>query len=505
MADSECLGPGLTMRSRIGDFPRVLRARCCSTDATLKFRSLPNDSLFRRISPLGPPDNSMVPVLDQWVDEGRPVSKEELVGIIKYLKSQKRLKHALQISEWMTNRIYPDISVGDAYGRLELISKVDGEEAAEKYFNNLPNSLRVRAVYVSLLNCYVRHKSVAKAESTMQKMRELGFAKSPISYTSMLNLYYRVGDYHKLTTLVQEMEMNAIHLDVYAQSIRLNAYAANSDIERMEKLLMNIEADPHVRLDCHFYVTATNAFLKVGLKEKAVAALKKAEHLIQGDSKSFSSSYRLFLNLYAEIGLKDEVYRIWGLYKGRRLFHNAVYGTMINSLLKLDDMDGAVAIWNEWDSKNYYYDFHIPNLLIIAYWRRGLLQEAEALFNKALLSRSKPSPGTWNCMACVYSETGQMEKAVEAVKKAIMVSRFGTRVVQHFNRPVFARCVDYLKRKGDMDVAEELVNLCLERGVIPIDFHEKLLNCLRHGELGSDMSHLIGDKDLTVEADGDID
>lgn len=55
------------------------------------------NNLYSRISPLGDPDVSLTPVLDQWVLEGQKISELELQRIIRQLRSRKRFKHALQV------------------------------------------------------------------------------------------------------------------------------------------------------------------------------------------------------------------------------------------------------------------------------------------------------------------------------------------------------------------------------------------------------------------------
>ena len=54
--------------------------------------------LYRRISPLGDPKVSIVPILDQWISEGQTVSKPPLLDIIKELRRFKRYTHALEVS-----------------------------------------------------------------------------------------------------------------------------------------------------------------------------------------------------------------------------------------------------------------------------------------------------------------------------------------------------------------------------------------------------------------------
>lgn len=56
------------------------------------------ERLYRRISPVGNPNVSVVPILEQWVQEGKPVSQIELQRIIKELRIFKRFHHALEVS-----------------------------------------------------------------------------------------------------------------------------------------------------------------------------------------------------------------------------------------------------------------------------------------------------------------------------------------------------------------------------------------------------------------------
>lgn len=55
------------------------------------------DWVYARIAPLGSPELSMVPVLEEWVKEGKQVGKTELQWIVKRLNGYGRYKHALEV------------------------------------------------------------------------------------------------------------------------------------------------------------------------------------------------------------------------------------------------------------------------------------------------------------------------------------------------------------------------------------------------------------------------
>ncbi|KAJ7948302.1 Pentatricopeptide repeat-containing protein [Quillaja saponaria] len=438
---------------------RVLRALLYSTEAQT-FSSRRDDSLYRRISRAGDPQVSIVPILDQWVEEGRGVKQSELKRFIKMLRNFRRFRHALQVSEWMTGEGNHNLLPGDVAVRLDLISKVHGLELAERYFNSIPETSRTFHVYGALLNCYAEHKSLDRAEATMQKLKDLGYFQRNLFYNVMLNLYSRMGAFEKLDSLVQEMEEKGITGDCFTCSIQLNAYAASSDIEAMEKLLMKMETNPLLTMDWNAYIAAANGYLKAELFEKAYAMMKKSELLINGKIKRVA--YENLLTLYTVIGKKEDVYRIWELYKYKSFGkpYNSGYLCMLSSLEKLGDIDGAERILEEWESATTTFDIRLPNLLVTAYCKRGFLGKAEACIERLSESGKEPNASTWNRLALGYIVHNHMEKAVETLKKVILASQPGWKP----NLSIVGSCIEYLKGKGDLESEMEILRLLRERG-----------------------------------------
>lgn len=54
-------------------------------------------SLYSRISPLGDPGTSVVPELDDWLQNGEKVGVAELRRIVKDLRKRKRFTQALEV------------------------------------------------------------------------------------------------------------------------------------------------------------------------------------------------------------------------------------------------------------------------------------------------------------------------------------------------------------------------------------------------------------------------
>lgn len=316
----------------------------------------------------------------------------------------------------MTDKRYIPLSQVDVASRLRLILRVHGLEQAEKYFNNLPQQLKGFEVYTALLRCYASEKSLEKAESVMQKLRDMGFARTPWCYNILLNLYYHVGSKEKFDVLMREMEEKGFYND-NTFTIRLNAYAASFDSDGMDSTVEKLESDPRVILKCSTYAVAAHAYLKVGQVNKALEMLKKSEGHIATDKRK-KIAFRALIKLYAQAGNKDGLYRIWNMYKNSGKVYNTGYVTMLSSLLDINDIKGAEKIFKEWESTGLYYDFRIPNFLIDAYCRNGNFGKAEALLNEGIGKGGNPNHRTWCHLAGGYFLDNQVPKAVEAMKKS---------------------------------------------------------------------------------------
>ncbi|KAL2474615.1 Pentatricopeptide repeat-containing protein [Abeliophyllum distichum] len=457
------------------------------------------DKLFKRISSRGDPRLSIVPILDQWVDEGRIVDQAQLKIILKLLRKFKRYSHALQVFEW-TSDTCDELSSGDIAVRLDLISRVHGIEDAEKYFTNVPSTKKTFKVYGALLSCYAYKRLLDKAENIMQILRESGYKRS-LSYNVMLSLYAKSGKYKEFEALLQEMEQKSINGGKETFYIQLNVYAAKENIEGIENLITKMKANPGVPVDWHVYAIAAKGYFKAGRIEKSSQMLKEVEKCIQGKSSKFG--YRMLLTMHANLGNRDEVYHVWNLIKNERHICNTDYSYVVSSLVKLNEIDGAERIWEEWESVNKNYDFQIPNLLINAYIRRDLLGKAEAFVSRLVENGKKPPVSTWDFLASGYVKNSQMEKAVEAMKEAILADQ-GT---WKLNRITLTACINFLRKNGD-EKAEEFIRLLIERGlfsVVPSDTSNDIkdASCAIHAfDEGYDVEE--GTSSVTLDAGHDV-
>lgn len=324
-----------------------------------------------------------------------------------------------QVSLWMSNGNRYRVSPYDIGLRLKLILKNFGLEQTENYFAKIPENLRTYQTYLALLNCYSISKSVDKAESIMQKARDLGYANKPVWYNLMMNMYYQLGVREKIGNLLSEMEIKSIPYDHFTYSVCLNACAMASDPVGMDRVVRIMESDPSVGVHWRTLVTAAGGYIRIGSIDEAMEVLRKLEKQL----KVATHKYVLLgflLNLYAEAGKKEEVYRVWKAYKDGK-FVNKIYISMMRSLLKFNDVEGMEKIFMEWEPGASMFDFRVPNFLIDAYCNAGCMEKAEALIAKVVSKGGTPFVATWCHVAGGYVEKNQVDEAVRALRKAISV------------------------------------------------------------------------------------
>ncbi|KAJ1389746.1 Tetratricopeptide-like helical domain superfamily [Sesbania bispinosa] len=389
--------------------------------------STPSDSLFLRISRAGDPNFPVTRLLDQWVEEGRDIKHSELQFFVKQLRVYRRFNHALQVSEWMSNERNLHFVSGDIAIRLDLIAKVRGLDQAEKYFSSISDTSRDIKVYGALLNCYAQHNSVEKAEAIMQKIKEYASKHAidlVVSYNVLLKLYARIGQYEKLDALMQEMKEKNIYNSVKLTTW-LNVYVITNDIDGMEKVLAQMEADPLATVDCSSYIS------------------------------------------------------------------------MLTALSNLHDIDGAERILEEWESKNTCFDIRIPNVMVGAYCKNGMLEKAEAYVLRLSKRKGELDGSIWDRLARGYYKCNDMDKAVETMKKAILVGKQGWRPYPF----TLAACVEHVKDKGDSELALEILRICRERGTFCATTYDRLLSYV-HGEISETNALNLMRGDYHLRTDG---
>ncbi|XP_059633823.1 pentatricopeptide repeat-containing protein At1g02150 [Cornus florida] len=380
------------------------------------------NSVYKKISMMENPELGSATVLNQYENDGKRLTKWELCRIVKELRKFKRYKLALEVYEWMNNR--GDrfrMSTSDTAIQLDLIAKVRGISNAEDYFLNLPDTLMDKRTYGALLNAYVHGRVREKAESLLDKMRSKGYATHPLPFNVMMTLYMNLKHYDKVDSLISEMMEKKIPLDIYSYNIWLSCRGSLGSVEKMEQVFEQMKLNRTINPNWTTFSTMATMYLKLGLLGKAEECLKNVESRITGRDRI---PYHYLISLYGGIGNKEEVHRVWNIYKS--VFPNIPnlgYHAVISSLARLDDIEGAEKIFDDWLSIKTTYDPRIVNILMSYYVKKGFLENAEALFKQMVEMGGKPNSSTWEILAEGHIRERRISEALSCLKEATSAER----------------------------------------------------------------------------------
>uniref|UniRef100_A0A2N9IM58 Pentacotripeptide-repeat region of PRORP domain-containing protein n=1 Tax=Fagus sylvatica TaxID=28930 RepID=A0A2N9IM58_FAGSY len=395
------------------------------------------NAIYKRISLMENPELGSGSVLSQWEKEGRRLTKWELCRVVKELRKFKRYKLALEVYDWMNDRGERfRVSASDAAIQLDLVGKVHGVSGAEEYFLKLPDHLNDRRIYGALLNAYVRARMREKAESLLDKMRNKGYAMHSLPFNVMMTLYMNLKEYDKVDLMVSEMIERSIKLDIYSYNIWLSSRGSQGSAEKMEQVFEQMKQDRTINPNWTTFSTMATMYIKMGQIEKAEDCLKKVESRIIGRDRI---PYHYLISLYGNVGNKEEVYRVWKVYKA--IFPsipNLGYHAIISSLVRLE----------------------------------GNLDKAESFFDHMLEVGGKPNSSTWEILVEGHIGERRISEALSCWKEAFMAEGSKSWRPKPVNVSAF---FNLCEEKDDIESKEVFVGLLRQSSYLKNEAYASLI------------------------------
>ncbi|XP_074316018.1 pentatricopeptide repeat-containing protein At4g01990, mitochondrial-like [Silene latifolia] len=373
--------------------------------------------LCRKLSEVGSTGQKVTDVLHNLTANGFKLDYADLVFCLKRLRKYHRYNHCLEILEWMEKG---SVNFRDHALRLNLIFNLKGIDEAESYFFALPPEAKKPFIYGTMLNCYCINKMPVKALALFRKMEEMNCVSSSLIFDNLMSLYMKVGQPEKVHPLVQEMKQRNIPLSNVSYYILLQSCGQLKDLAGLEQVMEEVERHSFLKNDWKIYSTLATAYINLGQTEKAVSTLRNLEGFLDYSYSFDRTAYHHLISLFARTGNKDSVFQAWGKLKSRFIgCHNKSYLIMLQTLSKLDDIEGLKMVLAEWESRYKSYDIRLPNVVIHAYLMHGMLEAAELLF-KDTISRNV-GQNLWYphiCFMDYYLERKQFDSALMHMEAA---------------------------------------------------------------------------------------
>ncbi|KAM0833424.1 hypothetical protein ACQ4PT_064264 [Festuca glaucescens] len=425
--------------------------------------------------------------------KGREARSVDLERYVKELRKYKRHSQALELMDWMVHTKGMNMSYTNHAIRLDLIYKVRGIEAAEKYFDGLPDPAKNHRTYGALLNCYCSSRKEEKATDIYRKMDELGISSSTLPINNLMSLYMKLGQHKKVASLFEEMKAKNIKPNNLTCCVLMTSYAALNKIDNVEEVLKEMEERNYV-LGWSAYSTLASIYLSAGLVEKAESALKKLEGLVQASDGR--QPFDFLMSLYASVGNLSEVNRVWDVVKDTfPKVTNTSYFSMLQALLKLNDADRMKQIFEEWESNHECYDAKLTNVMTRAHLKNGMAKEAELLWEKA-----KEKGGNFDSKTCElfldhYMGTGDMKSALNWVENVTKLPKKTAKLDQEKIHE-FSK---YFEEQKDVEGADRFCRCLRMLGCIDGKAYESLLRTyLAAGQTSRSLRQQIKDDKIEI-------
>ncbi|VFQ81758.1 unnamed protein product [Cuscuta campestris] len=344
------LGLGLLFQSESWAV-RWGRNRYCHTNLMRQMK--PRKSLWAQIIRPANPKIHVKPKLDNWVkDQKKKAPAGDLKRILLRLRQDGRFHQALQVYEWMRRKGIYKFSSSDYAVQFNLICKVRGGFAADRYVRKLPKQTR-NDKYGELLHCYVNEHIediFSRPLGHLQKMKKLGFALSPRPFNEIMHI--QGPEPKKVLKVLAKLRKSKVLPDNDSYRICISSFGLIYDVDGMERMLREMESQPQIVMDWCTYAVVAEFYDREFLVDKAADALEKARVILQNKGVRRKSPNYL---------LKTD------------------YLNVIRSLVKLGELVEAMKFTNEWEALGNWrnlQDIGIPYTIIEGYVKNGKLQEA---------------------------------------------------------------------------------------------------------------------------------
>ncbi|KAI3805083.1 hypothetical protein L1987_27125 [Smallanthus sonchifolius] len=349
------------------------------------------DDLKSRIFRLRLPKRSATNVIEKWINEGNRITIHDLRKISKELRRSHRFKHALELSEWMVSHEEFDLSDSDYAFRIDLLTKVFGIDAAERYFESLPPNAKTTESYTALLHSYAASKLTSKAEDLYERMKESNLPLTAITYNELMTLYMSVGEVEKVSSVVQELKSRNVSPDIYTFNLWISSCASSMNIDEVRDILDEMSGhEAGTSESLARYVKLVKIYLASGqLVNSEVNSVVESE---KGITQREWITYDFLIILHSALVNKGTLDQIW---KSLRMTNQKMisrnYACILSSYLMLgcfNEVEEVISQWNT--SATTDFDVSVCDRIVKAFQEVGLIEKAEAF--RVLLSEKKCDP-----------------------------------------------------------------------------------------------------------------
>lgn len=280
-----------------------------------------------------------------------------------------------------------ELTDSDYAVRIDLMTKVFGIDAAERYFDGLPLSAKTSETYTALLHSYAGAKFTEKAEELYQRIKESNLSFNALMYNEMMTLYMSVGQVEKVPLVVEDLKRQKVAPDIFTYNLWISSCAASLNIDEVRRILDKMSRHAGSNESWMTYADLANIYVTAGHLDNA-----GSNSLVEAEKRTTQRewiTYDFLIILYAGLGSKDKIDQIWKslrMTKHKMISRN--YICVLSSYMMLGHMKEAGEVIDQWkQSTNTDFDMLACEKLMIAFRDTGYPEIANN-FNMILIQKN---------------------------------------------------------------------------------------------------------------------
>lgn len=242
-----------------------------------------------------------------------------------------------------------ELSDSDYAVRIDLMTKVFGIDAAERYFEGLPPATKTSETYTALLHSYAGARMTEKAEELYQRIKDSNLPFDALTYNEMMTLYMSVGQVEKVPSVIEDLKKQKVAPDIFTYNLWISSCAAALNIDEVRRILeeMRHGADSNSNESWIRYLNLVNIYVTVGNLDNA-----SSNSLVETEKRITQSqwiTYDFLIILHAGLGNKDKLDQIWNslrMTKQKMISRN--YICIISAYLMLGHAKEVGEVIDQW-------------------------------------------------------------------------------------------------------------------------------------------------------------
>jgi pentatricopeptide repeat protein len=239
---------------------------------------------------------------------------------------------------------------------------------------------------------------------------------------------------------------------LFTYKLLVDTKGASRDFEGMEKVIQAMQAEG-VEPDILLQATLVKHYIFGGLREKAEPILE----LMEGDDiKGNRNACQFVLPLYAFLGKKDDVERIWQVCEANPRLEEAL--SAIEAFGRLGDVEKAEKVFESMFAKWTKLSSKFYNALIRVYANQNLLDKGKEILKRMDENGVRIGASTLDSLVKLYVDAGEVDKAESILYKLSQKNRM---------RPQYSSylmLLDSYSKKGDIHNSEKVFNKLRQMG-----------------------------------------